>query len=170
MNNSLAEKELEVLSTAWAKLSEASRNMLFSLDTSDSERDFTGMDDKPIKKMLKKDGWKENDIKFLLASEDRNAIYRERLEHRRYESINKSILEYYDYLDQNRIFMNGDIKQAFLEASSVLRGVMETDAAFTIPGNYEDTFNEYRNTALRIETIRDRIEGLVQDKLINYPF
>lgn len=159
------EKEIEVLPELWHKLQNALGNVASLTSPLQLYPDFQFMNQDTFDEFLKKSRLSENDKIVLTNSPDRNAFYQKTIFWYNLLEAQSSVQEFRSFMVYNRIFLSKDLKVEFEKIDEVLSRALATRETGERARDYNMISEAYKVLGQEAETIVERIENLVQERL-----
>ena len=151
------EKEYDVLSDLWRKLSDAYNKLDLSLAGAPPPTEvFQNYDEEDLQEFCAKMKFNHFEKKYFFQNDNKkNAVFRI-IQDRENLETGKSIKNYKKSFEENRIFISPDIKQKFLNLDKNI----EKPWSLKVMGNS----NEAEETKNKIKNLMDDIENILQEK------
>jgi hypothetical protein len=159
------EKEIEVLPELWHKLQTALGNVASLTSQLQTYPDFQFMNQDDFNEFLKTSRLSENDKKVLANSLDRNAFYQKTIFWYNFQEAQSSVQEFRSFMIYNRIFLSKDLKVEFEKIDKLLSRALTTREIGERAHDYNMISEAYKDLGQEAETIVERIENLVQERL-----
>ena len=138
--------------------------------------DFNCMDESDFKTYLDRNDFTDDEKEYFFKAEknNRNKAYSESMDHRELISAWKAFLDFHLFFEENRIFLDPDIKKKFLEVDDYIWSAWVSRKMslrkLSLGGYLGDNRGDFLEEALNIQSEKikpliDEIESLLQEKL-----
>lgn len=165
----LHDREYIVLPEVWSKLNKAYYSTALGLVSARDDPNFSHMSNLDLETWIKHYNFTDAENEYLSRNEDRALAFIRVLDSRCLKDAIRDFMDFYNYLQANRIFLSPDIKVKFIEVGTLfheftLAKKMEgiSSAPYSRQELLLDAFKKYLEQA---KPIMKEIEQLVQQKL-----
>lgn len=162
------EKEQEVLSTAWQKLTRAHTELKRAINGFQQYPDFDRMSDDEFTKYIDGSKLSEDEKDYMKSgSESRNRRYSKILEHRTLQDSRNAFVEFHEYFKENCIFLRPHIKERFNKVDDhIWSAWVSKKMSIDAPGSSTDfLIKAYDTENKEITPLIAEIEEAIQSEL-----
>jgi len=159
------EKEIEILPELWQKLQDALGNVSSLTSRLQYYPDFQYMSQETFEEFLKDSKLNDADKKQLVSAPDKNEFYKKTIFWYNLRDAKASVREYRNFMAYNRIFLSKDLKLEFEKIDELLAQALANRETGELARNYDMISEAYKILDKEAETIVERIESLVQERL-----
>lgn len=164
------EKEQEVLSTSWIKLINAYNALKFAISPFCRAPDLNRMSEDELNLFLSETNLSESEKREISGQQNKTDSFIKVHEVRALKDARAAFSDFHAYFDENRIFLNPDVKKKFSAVDSyILNAWVAREMSFSPHTGIESTINADNTVSENVKPLIDEIETLLQEKLFPKP-
>lgn len=159
------EKEIEILPELWIKLQDALGQVHSLTSVLQNYPDLKRLSENELEKFLSESELSDQDKQKITFSNDRNGTYKKMIFWYRLHTANSSLNEFHNFLINNEIFLNKDLRNRLKEIDNLMSSVLGIREAGEKAEDYQLINKAYEDLQNKVRPIVSEIEELIQDRL-----